>query len=258
MQDAEVHNIRAAFVSGLAIGFGLPCLLIQHHGGPVPLDVRDFAQTAKHPDDIRGFVHEFALEVTDRLQTIEAGEVRDLTALAALSVGDPMAENEFETIDDYFLNTDQFVKAERGEVNLVVGRKGTGKTAIFGHLRNRKRADSLNVVVDLKPEGYQLVKLREELFAKLNQGAKQHLIVAFWEYILYLEICNKLLEKDQQRHLTDHRLFEPYNKLKAKYGDYSRFREADFSERLLSVSEHIIAEYEKHFGDATDVKTLER
>lgn len=254
MEDSEIHNIRAAFVAGLAAGLGLPYLITQHYGGPVPLDIRDFAKTAKHPDDIQGFVHEFALEVTDRLQSIDAEDIQGLTPLAALSVGDPMAENEFETIGGYFLHTDQYVKAERGEINLVVGRKGTGKTAIFGHLRNRKRSDPLNVVLDLKPEGYQLVKLREEIFDSLSQGAKQHLITAFWEYILYLELCNKLLEKDQQRHFTDHRLFDAYNMLKAKYGEYSRFKEADFSERLLSVSEHIIAEYEKKYSNIDNVK----
>jgi hypothetical protein len=253
MEDSDLHNIRAAFVAGLAFGSGLPFLAAQHLGGPVPLDIRDFAKTIKHPDELRDAVQEFAIEVTERLQTFELEIQPEAGALTSISFGDPMAENEFETIDSYFLNTDQYLKAERGEIHLVVGRKGTGKTAIFGHLRNRKRADRINIVLDLKPEGYQLVKLREKILTKLNQGAKQHLIVAFWEYILYLEFCNKLLEKDRQRHLTDNRLFEPYNRLKAKYGEYSKFNEADFSERLLAISDHIIAEYQRVFGDRSQV-----
>ncbi len=47
--------------------------------------------------------------------------------LAELSVGDPIAENEFKTLGKYYLRTDQFGRASRGEVNLVVGRKGAGK-----------------------------------------------------------------------------------------------------------------------------------
>jgi hypothetical protein len=163
MEDAEVHNIRAAFVSGLAIGLGLPTLIVQHLKGPIPLDVRDFATTIKHPDDIVEAVNGFALDVTDKLQSFELEVQEEPGSLKSLSVGDPKAEDEFETLEDYFLQTDQYLKAERGEVSLIVGRKGTGKTAIFGHLRNRKRADSLNVVLDLKPEGYQLVKLREQI-----------------------------------------------------------------------------------------------
>jgi hypothetical protein len=253
MEDADIHNIRAAFVAGLAFGFGLPFLAAQHLGGPIPLDIRDFAKTIKHPDELKDEVQEFAIEVTERLQTFELEVEPDTGGLKAITFGDPMAENEFETIDSYFLRTDQYLKSERGEVHLVVGRKGTGKTAIFGHLRNRKRSEKLNIVLDLKPEGYQLVKLREKILAKLNQGAKQHLIVAFWEYILYLEFCNKLLEKDRQRHLMDNRLFEPYNRLKAKYGEFSKFNEADFSERLLIISEHVIAEYQRAFGEQASV-----
>jgi hypothetical protein len=159
-------------------------------------------------DDIVEAVNDFALDVTDKLQSFELEVQEEPGSLKSLSVGDPKAEDEFETLEDYFLQTDQYLKAERGEVSLIVGRKGTGKTAIFGHLRNRKRADSLNVVLDLKPEGYQLVKLREQILKRLSQGAKQHLIVAFWEYILFLELCNKVMEKDKQRHMTDHRLFK--------------------------------------------------
>lgn len=253
MEDSDLHNIRAAFVAGLAFGFDLPLLAAQHLGGPIPLDIRDFAKTIKHPDELKDAVQEFAIDVTERLQTFELEIETEPGGLSSISFGDPMAENEFETIDSYFLRTDQYLKAERGEIHLIVGRKGTGKTAIFGHLRNRKRADKLNIVLDLKPEGYQLVKLREKILTKLNQGAKQHLIVAFWEYILYLEFCNKILEKDRQRHLMDNRLFEPYNRLKAKYGEFSKFSEADFSERLLAISDHVIAECHRIFGDAKSV-----
>jgi hypothetical protein len=234
MEGAEVHNIRAAFVSGLAIGFALPYLIVQHLGGPIPLDVRDFARTIKHPDDIRAVVNEFALEVTERFQSFELEIQEEPGSLAAVSFGDPKAEDEFETLDSYFLRTDQYLKAERGEVYLIVGRKGTGKTAIFGHLRNRKRSDSLNIVLDLKPEGYQLVKMREQIFRRLNQGAKQHLIVAFWECVLLLELCNKLIEKDKQKHLTDHRIFSLYNELRSNYGEFSQYEEAAFFRALTS------------------------
>ena len=69
-----------------------------------------------------------------------------------------MAENEFQTLEQYFVETDQYQRTLRGEVNLVVGRKGTGKTALFSQARNRIRRDRQNIVVDLKPEGYQLIK----------------------------------------------------------------------------------------------------
>lgn len=254
--DWDVHNQRAAFVAGLAFGADLPLLLVQQPGGPIPLDVRDFAVTVRHPDDLKDLVQNLAVSVTNRTQDFEDRPAPNLTALAKLHLGDPMAENELETIDQYFLQTDQYLRTERGEVRLVVGRKGTGKTAIFGHLADKKRASSNNVVVDLKPEGYQLVKLREGLLAHLAQGSKYHLLVAFWEMILCLELCNRILVDDEKRHLADHRLFEPYNRLKARYSPYLDSHDTDFSERLSSISESIIQAFKKHRGSPSMDLTL--
>ena len=96
---------------------------------------------------------------------------------------------------------------------MVVGRKGTGKTALFSQLRNEKRANVRNIVVDLEPEGYQLIRLKEDVLDYLAEGARTHLITALFEYLFYLEICYKLLEKDRERHIRDGRLYEPYRKL---------------------------------------------
>ncbi len=252
-EDAEVHNLRGAFVAGLALGAGIPLSLVQHYGGPAPLDVRDLVSTIKHPDDISSLVQAFAISVTDATDNFVGSPTREAGSLEALNIGDSTAENEFEGLDHYFHNTDQYLKAERGEVNLVVGRKGTGKTAIFGHLRNRKRRDRSNVIVDLRPEGYQLIRLREEVFAKLTAGAKNHLIMAFWEFILYIEICNKLIEGDRQRHMADADIHKIYTRIRSRYGDQLKFEEADFSERLLMVSEHIVQEYRSRYSASDGV-----
>ena len=132
-------------------------------------------------------------------------------------------------------------------MNIVLGRKGAGKTALFSQLRNEKRENSQNIVVDLKPEGYQLIRLKEDVLDFLAEGAKTHLITAFFEYVLYLEICYKVLEKDRDRHARDRRLYEPYRRLLDVYqaGDAG---EGDFSERLLSLSRDLVAKFQKEFG----------
>lgn len=242
--EATIHNQRAAFVAGLAFGADIPLLATQLHNGPIPIDVRDFVATIRHPKDLIDPVQQFATAVTARAQQNEGRPAPNLTALAALSLGDPMAENELDTIDHYFLQTDAYLRAERGELRLVVGRKGTGKTAIFGHLSDRKRRNPRNVVVDLKPEGYQLFKLRDGLLNHLAFGSRYHLLVAFWEMILYLELCNKILVDDDRRHVSDHRLFEPYNRLKARYLPYLNSTETDFSERLKYISDGIVGRFD--------------
>ncbi len=233
----EVHNIRAAFVSGLALGMDIPCLILQSQDGPLaPLDVRDFVKSHSRPEDINDHIHEFSLAVVEQIQEQRNFSLQVDSTLSRLSVGDPMAENEFQNLGQYYLKTDEFNRAARGEVNLVVGRKGTGKTALFSQVRDRKRAIKSNIVVDLKPEGYQLTKLKEEVLDHLSAGSKSHLVTAFWVYLLYSEITRKVLEKDEQRHLRDDRLYEPYRRLKKIFSGSPHTAEGDFSERLVALS----------------------
>jgi hypothetical protein len=249
--DAEVHNIRAAFVAGLSIGMGKRTLILQPNDGPAPLDVRDLVKTYDNQEDIAHSIATFALDITERFQADNPLPLPKGNFLAELSIGDSVAENEFQTLGEYYLRTDQYKRAARGEVNMVVGRKGAGKTALFSQLRNEKRANVRNIVVDLKPEGYQLIRLKEDVLDYLAEGAKIHLITALFEYLFYLEICYKLLEKDRERHMRDGQLYEPYRKLFEVYETGSA-GEGDFSERLLSLSQQLIADFKGRFGSSTN------
>jgi len=253
MSGWEIHNIRAAFVAGLAHGMSKHTLILQDQDGPVPLDVRDFSKRYSHPSDIDSHIHDFSLDVYETTQQIDDSRLPEGNFLSKITIGDPLAENEFQTLSQYYLQTDEFGRAIRGEVNLVVGRKGTGKTALFSQVRNRKRGNRANVVVDLKPEGYQLVKLKEEVLDYLSAGAKAHLITAFWEYLLYLEICYKLLEKDQERHLRDPNLYEDYIALQKLYAS-PIVSQGDFSERLLALSQNLSQEYTAAHGTQEGVR----
>ena len=50
-------------------------------------------------------------------------------------------------------------------------------------------------------------KFKELILSFLEEGTLQHTIMAFWEYVLLLEICHKLILNDRKRHLVDHNLF---------------------------------------------------
>lgn len=219
-----------------------------------PLDVRDSTKSYSHPDDIIDQVAGFALEVTDYLQEVDQPIKASHSTLQSLSFGDPTAENEMTTLGDYYMQTDQFDRALRGEINLVVGRKGSGKTALFLQLRDQIRSDKRNIMVDLKPEGYQLIKLKEDLLSYLTDGSRQHLITAFWEYLLLLEVTYKVLEKDHISHKHNHEIYSKYLELEAAYKVENFSTEGDFSERLLVLSNRIASEYKAKFGETSETK----
>lgn len=247
-RDHTVHNIRSLFVVGLADGMGKPTLLLASQGYVAPLDIRDDVKFFQHPDDISSEISSFSLEITDHLQQADPLVSNTVGKLQQLRIGDPTAENEMTTLASYFLRTDQYSRALLGEVNLVVGRKGSGKTALFIQLRDRIRENKSNVVVDLKPEGYQLIKLKEDLLEHLTPGTRQHLITAFWEYLILLEIAYKLLEKDRKSHKHNHEIYDSYVELEKSYNTEAGTEEGDFAERLLKLSRKIAQEYRAKYS----------
>lgn len=251
-RDAEKHNLRAAFLAGLGLGMRRHVLLLHSVDSAVPLDIRDIVTRYRDPTDIDDAVSEAAFRTYEYLNNRSIEPAGEGTLLGSLSIGDPMAENEFVTLGNYYLRTDEFLRARRGEVNLVVGRKGTGKTALWSQLRDDIRRDPANIVADLKPEGYQLVELREEVLNHLAEGAKSHLITAFWEYLLYMELAYKMLEKDSDKHLRDNTLYHKYVTLEGFFKfDKAFLGEGDFSERLRALTEGLISRYKSGFGTAS-------
>jgi len=258
--DSELHNLRAAFLAGLAHGMQKETLLIQFGDSPVPLDYRELVVYCKYPDDYKEQIGvRFASAIYELMQTSKPAiaKVKTQSFLAMLDLGASTAENELPSLDEYYLETTAHRRALRGEVRLVTGRKGSGKTAIFYRVRDAIGRSKGNVVLDLRPEGYQLRKFKDAVLTKLQGGTAEHVITAFWEYVLLLEIARTLAVNDYKINKFDHRLFEPYQRLLAVLHRASISEEADFAERLNRLLQEIQQTYESKYGDAVQVTMLQ-
>lgn len=253
---AAIHNMRAAFVAGLSDGMDKALCIVQSGDDPVPLDYRDFVEVTYHPNDVNRAIESFAADVTQALQRLGESSIKyERSFIKKLNLGATSAENEMRDLEKYYLETDQFLKSLRGEAHLVVGRKGSGKSAIFLQIRDaeRDKNPSQNIVLDLKPDGYKLIKFKERILQFLAEGTYQHTITAFWEYVLLLEICYKILQKDKQRHVHDHSLYEGYRKLSDLYRTDDYDSEGDFSERMSVLMEKIYSEYQSKYGSDSNM-----
>ena len=167
--------------------------LLQLGLGPVPIDYRDLVKPGIHPNDIDGAIADFATDVVAAFQAVTVALPEQSTFLARLEFGASAAENEIRDLASYYIATDAYKRALRGEVRMVVGRKGSGKSALFFQVRDKLRPNGKNLVLDLKPDGYQLLKFKDSVLRLLEAGTYQHTITAFWEYLLLLELCHKVL-----------------------------------------------------------------
>jgi len=247
--DARFNNLRAAFLAGIAYGMEKDIIIFQEGDEPVPLDYRDFVSVYKHPYDVDEYINELVPRVAEGILSYSKRPVETKGFLAGLDLGDPAAENEFTKLSEYYVETDEFHKVLAGEVRVVVGRKGSGKSALFFRSRDILRENRRLIVLDLKPEGHQLKRFRDLVLDRLTEAVQEHATTAFWEYVLLLEVCYKVLEKDRQRHVSDHTLFESYQKLSALYlRDQLTGGDADFSERMLRLVHRLSDEFGDKLG----------
>lgn len=243
-QEAQVHNIRAAFVAGLALGMNKNLLFLQAGHEPVPLDYRDLVQSYSTHESLDLHIADFVPAVFEAALANPVVPLRARTdRLSRVSLGASAAENEFDSLPSYFLPTAEYQRVRRGEIQVVAGRKGSGKTALFGELRTELRRNKNVIVLDLRPEGFRLLKFKELILDSVKEGTKSHLMTAFWEYLLLLETCHKLLDKDKQRHLVDHVLFEPYQRLEREYRSDVYVAEGDFAERMSRLLDRIASDF---------------
>ncbi|MBR0947258.1 hypothetical protein [Bradyrhizobium liaoningense] len=186
IEDAERHNVRASFLAGLTHGLGRQALLVKDSTSTAqdPADFREMVEAFSH-DELRARVADFATQALIEAQTIRSPS-RSLgeTRLQRLTFGAIAAENEFRTLEDYFVRTSEFLRTVRGEVEMVAGRKGSGKTAIFFMVRDNFRRERGSLVVDLRPESHQLSLFRGELLKMMETGTFDHTLAAFWYFLI--------------------------------------------------------------------------
>lgn len=240
---ANIHNYRAMFVIGLAHALERPVLILKSARVSAPLDIRDSTSDYHTPADIDRLIAKFRPEVDASFERLNTRAPGGLGLLQQLTIGDSAAENEFTTLRSYYIPTDAYGRTLQGQIDLVSGRKGAGKTALFFQVRDKLRADRQNVVIDLKPEGYQLSQLKDQVLKYLKAGSQNYLITSFWHYIILLEIVHRIVETDRQRHKTDHRLSEQYQTLLKIYISADVETEGDFSQRLLNLTRTIAERY---------------
>jgi hypothetical protein len=234
-----VHNAVSAFVGGLALAQQKVVLLLQEGEFAQPIDYRDVVRSYTDPRQIPRLLDRALISVVGQLQTGSFGAAakRD-SVLEELDLGDVAAENEIDGLDAYFVPTGQSSQARQGHARLVIGRKGSGKTAIFYQLRNSLFRGHGHLILDLKPEGHQFTKLRELVLDRLSTGFQEHTMVAFWTYILVVEFARKIGDEYQWARRDPGR-FTRYERAMQLYERHDTGIDADFSQRLLREVERI-------------------
>lgn len=257
-RSATVHNARCALISGIAMATGKTVLMLQEGKVHQPIDYREIIKDYSNPNQIIKLLEPAIIHIAMRLQDSRLRKINiPKKLLEKLEIGDVAAENEIFSLDSYFVQTGQYNQAKQGFARLVIGRKGSGKTAIFYAVRNSLGKGKSKVILDLKPEGHQFTKLRETILSNLSPGFQEHTLAAFWNSILLAEIAHKVVDEDYswaQRHPERQKKFKELTEIYETIGYAER---GDFSERLLNQVDRIIEIYNNNADSIKDGFTTE-
>jgi hypothetical protein len=248
-KGATVHNARCALVAGIGMACGKTVLMLQEGNVSQPIDYREVVKSYTKPNQIPKLMDPTILQVLGRLQTKRS---RDFKApeglLEKIDLGDVAAENEIFTLNSYFVKTGQYHQAKQGYARLVIGRKGSGKTAIFYAVRNSIGYSRNRTILDLKPEGHQFTKLRETILTKLSPGLQEHTMAAFWNSILLSEIAHKVTQEEYSWAQRDPDRWKKFQAVMELYERTGYAEKGDFSERLLHQVDRLVERYHNSKG----------
>jgi hypothetical protein len=240
-EGSQAHNARCAFVAGLAMAAGKHVVMLQEAQVSQPIDYRDVIKCYSDPTKISDILIPLIKGVVETLQESRFVPIAlALKPLEKIDLGDLAAENEIKALTSYFVPTGEYNEVKRGHARLVVGRKGAGKTAIFYGVRSALKPSRAHLVLDLKPEGHQFTRLREVVLQELSPGLQQHVLTAFWNYLLLMEIAHKIVHEEYRASFQGSNVRGAYLRVVAVYGADRDTEQGDFSERLLKLVDDIV------------------
>ena len=203
-QRGDLHNDKASFVAGLAHGMGKDLLMLAHTPFTCPTDYHSLLKAHETAAQCETHLNTWLESVKvpkrrARRTVLSRGSIARSLELRNLSVGEPVAENEDAHLDDYFVETTAFYGALESQTKIIVGRRGTGKTATFVALQEAFSRDRRNHVCTIKPVGYEVDGLLRLLSEDWQSAERGFLIESLWRFLIYSELAASVVRKIRSR-----------------------------------------------------------
>ena len=203
---SKLHNARYAFVSGLAHGFEKPLLMLAEPDYISPIDYRDILKKYDTASQCSKIAEDWLLPISDQFtrdQKVSENYVKKLALAKDLKnlnlgeylLGEYLAENEEQILPEYFVETQPFLRVINEQHTVVVGQKGSGKTANLYMAANRLREDKRNLVCVIKPVSYDFQGVIRLVKQVSERDKKGYLAEALWKFLIFSEIAYTIYDE---------------------------------------------------------------
>ena len=203
--EHTTHNIKASIIAGLSLGLGRRIAMLAHAPYQPPLDYQGFLKvhdtSQSCVSSTKAWLNDVSVDLSHRRsrRPRDGQTVTRRLDLRSLFLGDPVAEHEAQDLHEYFVETSFFYRALDGPLTILVGRRGSGKTAILYAINGEMRSKKGNHVTILKPIGYETHGLLRVIQRIRQRSERGFLIESLWKFLIYSEIAKSVSEEIQDR-----------------------------------------------------------
>ena len=175
--------------------------MLAHEPYASPLDYRDLLRKHRTAAAAESIFADWSLPYVEQYEkrisraALYRVEERAQRELRDITIGEPIAEFESDSVPDYYVSIAAYTETLHSKYSIVVGRKGTGKTAMLYALTEELMADPRNHVCVIKPVGYELEGLLDILRQELSRAEKGYLVESFWKFLLYTELTKSVYDE---------------------------------------------------------------
>ena len=231
-----LHNVKCSLIAGVARGLRKSMLMLAENPFESPIDYQSLLRLHNTADEcvlaVGNWIDGIKTNLPRRRQRRrEGGESNRPLDLRSLAIGEPVAENERQRLDDYFVETSTYFRAIEDPLTIVVGRRGVGKSAQLFAMQAALIRDRRNHVCIVKPVGYEIDGLVRVLRSIVSKSERGYLIESLWKFLIYSEIARSIYQFVKSRPLY-HTLTEAESELLEYYDNNTELLNPPFSERL--------------------------
>lgn len=194
--NAFMENAKNSFLAGLASGLDRDVFLAAPAKYKAPLDYSEILCQYEQSEDLvkKTIAWLSKHEAIFQRNAISEEEAHELD-LIKLGIGCEVAEEEKDGLLSYFVDTASYNAVLQQQKSIIVGRKGSGKSAIYIKAAAELQKDSTVFVVTLKPESVDLLEDIEVSRLFETDASKASFYNSVWKLVITSKLTRSAYER---------------------------------------------------------------
>lgn len=231
------ENAKHSFYAGLGCGLNKKVLLIAPAPFNAPIDYTDILiEYIDAKTCVKKVTEWLVLQVSEIDRNLHVNsdnkEEHDLNLLK-LGLGCEIAEEEKNDLLNYFIETRSYQLVFEKSNTIFVGRKGTGKSALYIKIENRLSTEELNYIISLKPESSELLENVEFSNFFNSESSKKSFFLVVWKFVVFSKLIMNVASTIHSRKVVE------YSKIEEKIIEFVNVYENYISLNFFGVIKEI-------------------